>query len=434
MLFSRATTSVLRSVAYASLFALPLACAAGNTTPEGGGGSSEGGGGASSGTGGAMGGAGGMGSGMSSASMSSSSSSASSSASSGTGGSGGGMNGTATKIVSVYGGGSAIIANSTDVSGGSGFSTPWTEQSEEAIGLASDDNGVGITLLRASATGEIKVAFYSNGQWSPGLGQPLPSLELGLKCEGGPSLAGGGGLGHATYRGTDGFYYYARTQNKLWLSVKESITFGGKQSTGPQPPAIAAVGNQPVIAFVGADQIFYDQSRAGGAWSAPTPHTFSGQAAPTTPAIVALDAGPELVAVFAEASTSKLFWLMRKTNVWSTPTELPGATAVGSPALAPLPGGGAVLAFQGTDQRIYTAQLSAGDMPTWSKVEMGLSGVNPTLKAPPAVARGAKGAQAELIYVDLQSTVHSTRLVAGEWSAPVLAGSASARVNIATIQ
>jgi len=343
------------------------------------------------------------------------------------------MNGTATKIITVYGGGSAIIASSNDLTGGNNLSTPWTEQSEEAIGLASDGNGVGVALLRTSSTGEIKVAFYSNGQWSPGLGQPLPSLELGLKCQGGPSIAGGEGIGHATYRGADGNYYYARTQNKLWLSVKESITFGGKPSTGPNPPAIAAVGNQPVIAFVGADQVFYDQSRAGGAWGAATPHTFSGQAAATTPAITALEAGPELVAVFVEATTSKLFWLTRKTNVWSSPTELPGATAAGSPSLAPLPGGGAVLVFQGTDQRIYTAQLSDGDTPTWSTVEMGLSGVNPQIKSPPAVARGGKGAQAELIYVDTQNTVHSTRLINGQWSAPVLAGSASARVNIATI-
>jgi hypothetical protein len=55
------------------------------------------------------------------------------------------------------------------------------------------------------------------------------------------------------------------------------------------------------------------------------------------------------------------------------------------------------------------------------------------LLAPPAVARGAKGAEAEMIYVDQVSTVYSTRLVAGEWTAPTFTGSASGRLGIATI-
>ncbi|MDI1451289.1 hypothetical protein QHF85_45020, partial [Polyangium sp. 6x1] len=351
----------------------------------------------------------------------------------GSGGMGSGVqNGTATKVVSVFGGGSAIIANETDLESGAGKSTPWQDQTQDAIGLASDGTGTGVCVLRSSAAGELRVAFYSAGAWTPGFGQPLPALDAGLTSQGGPQVAAAGGVGHLVYKGADGFYYYGRLQNKLWVSKKEAITANGQPSSGPNPPAVAAIGNAPVIAFVGADGVFYDQSRNGGAWSAATPHPIGSKAATATPGIVALESGPELVAVFANEAGG-LQWLSRKGAVWTNPQPIEGASSLDQPSLAPLPGGGALLAYRGTDQRLYWARLSAGDSPAWSVPTQGAGGGNPVLLAPPAITRGGKGGEAEMIYADNLSSVYSTRLVGGAWLAPTFAGSASGRIAIATL-
>ncbi|MDI1484556.1 hypothetical protein [Polyangium sp. y55x31] len=425
-----------------SLVALgPIACSASNETP-GAGGSGQGGDGAQGGsggdggsggtmvgsggsggeggTGGMMAGSGGMGG------------AGGSGGSGGSGGMGGGQNGTATKVVSVYGSGSTVMANETDLASGVGKSTPWQDQSTDAIGLVSDGPGSGLCVLRSSAGGELRVASYSAGAWTPGFNQALPALEAGLASQGGPQLAAAGGIGHLVYKGTDGFYYYGRLQNKVWVSKKEAITANGQHSSGPNPPAVAAVGNAPVIAFIGADGTFYDQSRAGGAWTAATPHSIGVKAAAATPGIVALESGPELVAVFAsEAGT--LNWLSRKGLVWTNPQPIEGASSLDQPSLAPLPGGGALLAYRGTDQRLYTARLSTGDAPTWSVPVQGAGGGNPILVVPPAITRGGKGAEAEMIYADNLNSVYSTRLVGGAWLPRAFAGSASGRIAIATL-
>ncbi|MDC0743510.1 hypothetical protein [Polyangium mundeleinium] len=419
-----------------SLAALgPLACAASNDTPGTGGEGGDGAQGGSGGSGGTMVGPGGAGGAGGAGGMMAGSGGTGGSGGSGGGGSGGmggGQNGTATKIVSVFGGGSAVLAAESDLESGAMKSTPWQDQTQDVIGLASDGTGTGICVLRSSASGELRVALYSAGAWSPGLGQPVPALEAGLASQGGPQIAGTAGVAHLVYKGTDGSYYYGRRQNDSWVSKKEPITANGQPSSGPNPPAVAALGNAPVIAFVGADGTFYDQSRSGGAWSAATPHAIAGKAASATPGIVALASGPELVAVFANEAGS-LHWLSRKGAVWTSPQSIEGASSLDQPILAPLPGGGALLAYRGTDQRLYTARLSTGDAPTWSTPAQGAGGKNPVLLAPPALTRGGKGAEAEMIYADNLNTVYSTRLVGGAWLTPTFAGSASGRLAIATL-
>jgi hypothetical protein len=53
--------------------------------------------------------------------------------------------------------------------------------------------------------------------------------------------------------------------------------------------------------------------------------------------------------------------------------------------------------------------------------------------SPPAVAKGAIGAEAELYYLDTNVfTVYSARMTNGAWGAASFAGTASARLAIAT--
>ncbi|TKD00698.1 hypothetical protein [Polyangium fumosum] len=413
----------------------PLACAASNETPSPGGEGGDGAQGGSGGAGGTMVGTGGAGGSGGEGGMIAGSGGAGGSGGNGGGGSGGmggGQNGSATKIVTVFGGGSTLLASESDLASGAKKSTPWQDQTLDAIALASDGTGMGLCVIRSSATGELRVATYSGEAWTPGAGQPVPALEAGLASQGGPQLAGAAGISHLVYKGTDGFYYYGRRQADAWVSKKEAITAGGTHSSGPSAPAVAALGNAPVIAFVGADGTFYDQSRSGGAWSAATPHPIAGKAAAVTPGLAALDDGPQLVAVFA-AEGGNLHWLMRQNGVWTSPQPIEGASSLDQPILAPLPEGGAMLAYRGTDQRLHTARLSTGDTPTWSLPTQGAGDKNPILLAPPALTRGGKGAEAEMIYADNLNTVYATRLVNGTWLPPTFAGSASGRVAIATL-
>lgn len=435
---SRHVASSLAVCGAIAFSVLAVACATGDNTVPTGDGGAGGEGTATSSSSGMMASSSGS-SGMMASSSSSSSGSGASSSSSGasssssSSGAGGSPVMPPTQIITIFGGGSSLIANYSDLAKNMGFATPWQDQSDDVIGLASDGQGTGIGVFRSKTTGELKAAFYQSNTWIPGFGATVAPLEAGLTCEGGTSVAGAGGIGHLVYRGKDGLYYYGKVQGKVWSAKKDPITVGGKQSSGPNPPAVAAVGTTPVIAFVGADNVFYDQTQSGGTWQAAVAHSFGGQAAAYTPAITVLDMGPELLAVFGEAVTNKLYWTVRKSGVWSTPAVVPGATTAESPVVAPLAMGGAMLGYKGTDQLLYTARLSAGDAPTWANPVSGAGAANPMLISAPALARGAIGAEAELIYLDQNYTVYSSRLVAGAWTTPGLTGSASTHISMATV-
>jgi hypothetical protein len=380
-------------------------------------------------------GTGGAGGSTSTASGTSSSTGTSSSSGSGGSGGGGGAGGggpaPATKIFSVYGGGSAVIANVYDVIQASAFSTPYNDPSDDAIGVALIGDGTVIAMARAKNSGELRYARW-NGTWAPAFGSQLLPVQIGLLITGGPSAAGSSNKGHVAYQGTDMKFYYAAEQGGLWNPTQEPITAAAQQSTGPVPPAIAMSGADPLVAFVGADGDVYDQIRAGGVWQAAQSHGVAGQAASVTPALTPLLAGPELLLVFTQTGTSALEFSLRSAGVWSAPAPIAGAVSDDPVSIAALTAGGALLAYRGKDGHIYTALLSSGAQPSWSAPVMGVGGSNPTLVAPPAVATGAKGAQAELLYIDSNFTLDSSRLVGGVWSAPAFAGSASGRIGMVT--
>ena len=93
-------------------------------------------------------------------------------------------------------------------------------------------------------------------------------------------------------------------------------------------------------------------------------------------------------------------YTIRTAGTWSTPAPIASAASPYQLALAPIATGGAVLSYKGADSFLYTTVLSASAPFTWSAVVQGVNGQNPSLVAPPAVATGAKGADAELMYLD----------------------------------
>jgi hypothetical protein len=442
--------------------ALSLACANGRQSPSGstgGGGTTataaggnttstagSGGGGAGGGTTTSMStGGGGAGGGMTT--------STAGSGAGGTGGTGGGTTtssttssttttttttgptGPFTKLFAILGGGSNVVGNVTDVVAGSGFATPWMEVSNDGIGLAVMGMGVGVCVMRTNATGELRYATW-NGNWNPGFAAaPYPLQDgqpMGYVANGSPSLAASQDKAFLAYLGTDLKYYYGELDNFQWAPGHEVISAGGKDATGSAPPAIAVLGTDPTVAYVGADGAVYDQTRKAGTWQAPVQHGLAGQSAVLQPALVALASGPELLLVYQDAATHELRFTARAGGVWSDPAPVAAGAVSDDPvSVAPLAAGGAVLAYRGKDNHLHTSLLSA-DGKVWSAPVTGVSGSDPALASPPAVALGAKGADAELLYLDANYTVYWARLQNGAFGMGSLFGSAGARLAVAT--
>jgi hypothetical protein len=228
----------------------------------------------------------------------------------------------------------------------------------------------------------------------------------------------------------DGHYYYAQFSGGAWPITAEPVTAGGTASSGPVAPAIAFL-QAPILVFVADDGDLYDQSRIGGAWQAANAHGVTGHVASVTPCVITPSSGAELLVVYNDTFNGGLDWTARTAGAWSTPTPINGATTNEQASLAPLAGGGAVLAYRGTDGHLYTTQfLSNG---SWVGPQAGVMGSDPVIATRPVVAAGAVGAEAELLYLDANLyVVYWARLVNGTWGAPSMAGASNFAPAIAT--
>jgi hypothetical protein len=329
--------------------------------------------------------------------------------------------------------GNDVAASTDDLTTMTGFSNPYDETTSSPIGAAFTGSGLGVVVIRSQPTSELRFATW-NGAWIPGFGATMLPVQGSptLVINGGPSLAGGSTNASCAYQGTDMKFYYAEEFVGSWFPTNEAITAGTAQSTGPVPPAITTLADVPVIAFIGTDGDLYDQARTGGTWQASHPHGVAGHGASVTPAIVALTQGPELLIVYTDSAADGLMYTLRTSGTWSTPAAIAGASSADQVSLAPLTAGGAVLSYQGTDGLLYTTLLSASAPYTWSAPVAGVMGASPMLESPPAVATGAAGAEAELLYLDTTFTLYSARMTGGAWGAAALSGAAQYRLAVAT--
>lgn len=133
------------------------------------------------------------------------------------------------------------------------------------------------------------------------------------------------------------------------------------------------------------------------------------------PRIVALQgATPQLLVVYVQSGTSQFGY-----RVWANSGWLIGAMNLGTtparPALAALPDGRAILAYQGTNNRLYYAFHA----PMGWSVPAEVSSVTEQLLAPPAVATGVGDAVVDLAYVTTGGLVRHVRYQDDAWSDPV---------------
>jgi hypothetical protein len=322
-----------------------------------------------------------------------------------------------------------------------GLAIPWTDYSTDPMGLAFTGNGTAVGVLRsqimtdAGTVGELRFVRWTGGTWTPGFGQaalpvqPFPTLYI----NGGPSIAGSSTRAHAAFQGTDMKFYYAEYFNGSWSPTSEPMTAGTTQSAGPVPPAIVTLNDTPIAVFVGNDGDLHDQTRGGGTWQTANAHGIAGHVASITPRIVALTQAAELLVVYTDSAANDLYYTIRSNGTWSAPLAIVGASSDDLVALAPLAAGGAVLSFKGTDSHLYTTVLSAGAPFTWTTPAKGVMGADPVLVSTPAVATGATGAQAELLYLDNSAYVlYAARMNGGAWGAATYNGTASTNLALAT--
>jgi hypothetical protein len=409
-----------------SLLALASACAEGGDDGGTGGttvqwtSTSDGGGASSSGTGGGGG------------------SSTSSSGSGGTGGttssgSGGTLTGGSGGTGTGGGGGSPggrvliLAAGSSSVLGGSfAPNQGWTTQTlsgatgdRPALALTSGGDGVG--ALRQTGTGALRFTVWTAGNWAA-----LADVASQLTTRAAPALAGDGSAAQLVSQGDDYMHYYGAYQGS-WNPTDEQVKPPSlPQSYGPSSAAIAQLGADVVVAFAGNDGSLYAQTRSSGSWQGAA--NVTGSKLGLSPAIVALSSGAELMVVYVNDDSNqpddkKIFWSIRTSGAWAAPLKISDAVFTDEvPALAPLAGGAALLAFRGTDGKPYTLRYTAGANPPWG-APFGVDNPNPSVASPPVVARGVGGVDAELAYVSqgTGSAAHC-RLTGLTWSAPVVVG------------
>ena len=162
-------------------------------------------------------------------------------------------------------------------------------------------------------------------------------------------------------------------------------------------------------------------------------------ALPISPSVIALSGDTEdLMIVHVVSANSQIGWITRKPGnppTWSAAALIPNALTQDRIALAPLPNGGAVMAFRGLNTNVYTSIYTPGANPPWSAPSQ-LANPNYSTPSSPALAAGIGAAAAELVFADgaTGKALHA-RLTGQTWSAPVEIGGAGVTlVGMASVQ
>jgi hypothetical protein len=259
--------------------------------------------------------------------------------------------------------------------------------------------------------------------------------------QGTPALAAIGTTGHVVYWGSDGKFYHGTYSGSAWDAASDPLqASGATQSFGPSAPAAAAIGTTLVAAQSGQNGVVYDQEWTGS-WQAAVALAGSSVIGELSPAVTAMNGGTaDLMLVFVHAGDAGSYYFQYATlttGAWSTPANVYAmganvAYASTTPALAALPNGGAILAWQGASPAYpYVSTYTPANGWT-SPVPVS----SDTLQSPPALAPGVCGADAVLSYVTTAGAVEVLTTTGGTWSTPqaVAAATGMQWVAVATIQ
>ena len=299
--------------------------------------------------------------------------------------------------------------------GGSWLTSTLGDTSTFGPSLTMNSAGQGVGVITSQSSNEVHWALWSSGTWGS-----FQLITQGALAREQPFLdANGGAVTHLIYQDSSYHFFYL-AYSSGWTPFSQAVGPGTTQSFGPVPGTIAALGLDSTAAFInGANpnlNFASARDRVGGAWQ-PRVDLAGGTSFNVTPSIIALGAGPELMETYVRSDTQLMF-LTRTGGAWSAAAPITGCLTGDRVALAPLPGGGAILAFRGTDTNLYWSVYSAG---VWSAVAP-LTTPNVSVAAPPAVTHGIGGKTAELAFIEADGKAYHARLAGNLWSAPVQVG------------
>lgn len=302
-------------------------------------------------------------------------------------------------------------------------------------------SGKGVGLMHNKGDDELRFTTWTAstvggfGAWAP-----FAILATGVKINAAPTIGATTGDAHAAYiaPATQNEYRYAAFNGSMWTTTAES-TKNNASSTAPQ---ITVRNTGPALAFFGNSSKLLSVDRLTSAWSTSNAEIAeNGESNETIPpAIVTLTNGTDL-AVWVDDSANLRFSTraVGASTTWlAAPLTIPGTATDKPVALAALTASDqAVLAYRGTDGKLYTSFF---DGTKWSTVTPLPSVLTTTT---PAVARGVGGAGAndaavaELAFIETDNFVYHARfqgsIATGSWSLPVpLGGAAMQSVSIAS--
>ena len=322
-------------------------------------------------------------------------------------------------VLAVVGNASSVLGGQL-VAGGAWATSSLSGKSVDGMSIATVGGTSAIAAVRFTASGDTNDEAVQYSTWSTSGWGALANVGAGITTRSRPAIVGGATSAQLVFQGTD-FKYYFATHSGSWSSV-EPVGPSGSHQFGPNAAELAGVGTSTFVAYANGDASndLYVDERASGTWQ--TPVSISGSMEHNViPAVVALGSGPELLLVYAQSGGGQLRYATRTSGTWSSPADITGASTAARPSLAALPSGGAVLAFKGTDGKLYLSFFASG---SWS-APAGLSSPNVNSTSSPAVAKGVGTASAEVAFIESDGVAYHSRLVGSTWSTPVAIGGTS---------
>jgi hypothetical protein len=280
-------------------------------------------------------------------------------------------------------------------------------------------NGQGVGLLHG-ASDHLVYTLWNGSTWSA-----LAQINADT-TQGRPALAASGGKVHAVFWGNDFKFYYEAFSAGAWTAAPQPVVpmdmTLAMQPCGPSPGVLAPLGADVALIFVnggtcsGMINHLYDTDLSSGVWQISKDFENDPSFSKTQwPAVTAPVSGPELVTVYVQQNGTQLLSGYRNAGTWFSTAPIFQGFTNDPVALAPLAGGGALLAYRGTNMKLYTSTFS---MVSWSNPVAALTS-NPTLGAAPALIAGIGTAVAEMVYIDSTGALFHTRLTGSGWSTAV---------------
>lgn len=305
--------------------------------------------------------------------------------------------------------------------GGSWAISRLTGATQSGPSLAMLDDGSAVGLVRNNGDDLLKQTRFTSS-WSA-----LTNLSAGVTTRAKPSV-GGGASAQAVFQGLDFKHYTTRFDGSAWGAVEPVGVPRVAQVFGPSAPVVLPRGpNDFTIAYMqdSTNRVTAIDFTAT-LWQFPT--NISGEVTSffSAPSIVAPSAGPAMLVTWLASTGDQFRYATSSGGTWSAAANITNALSFDPAALVALAGGEVLMAFRGTDARLYAVSFSAG---AWGLPLQLIGGAS--IVGPPALAKGQGGALAELAYVGTDGAAYHLRLAANRtWSAPVQVGTAVDFVSI----